>query len=351
MGLALALALAGRLIGANGWDPTILTAFGAEAVTITEYAEARIGQITVREAQGHDGKFFFIQAHDPWLLAPTENADLLDRPVYRSQRMLYPLLAGGGGLFPSEVIIWSMIVVNLLALGIGSWATARIAVSLGGSAWWGLAFGLNLGLISELMIGGAGLVGFMFAVLAVLAVLANRLAWAVVGLTGAALSREAMVLVAAGMAFSLWRAGRRGQAVQLAGVPTGVAVLWALYIRWRLGWPTSAEVQEIGPPFQGFIRALTAPDAQFINVIVGILLMFILGRLLWHVARHRTLIGMATIGFVPLAILFTRQVWFAYFDITRAVAPALTGYLLAVFVENVPETGAAPLSRSVAPDP
>ena len=46
------------------------------------------------------------------------------------------------------------------------------------------------------------------------------------------------------------------------------------------------------------------------------------------------LVGWAFLGFVPLAILFTRQVWQSYFDITRAAAPVLTAFVLLVFVSG-----------------
>jgi hypothetical protein len=43
------------------------------------------------------------------------------------------------------------------------------------------------------------------------------------------------------------------------------------------------------------------------------------------------LIGFAVAGFVPLVVLLTRQVWFNYFDITRAVSPVITAFLLMAF--------------------
>ena len=45
-------------------------------------------------------------------------------------------------------------------------------------------------------------------------------------------------------------------------------------------------------------------------------------------------IAWATIGFVPLALVFTVQVWTSYFDITRAVAPTITGFVFLAFVES-----------------
>ena len=86
---------------------------------------------------GHDGRFFFVQGNDPWVLEPEVNAVVLDRPLYRSQRMFYPLLAGGFGLFSPEGVVWGLLVVNVIAMGLGTWAVAVLAVEMGLSSWSG----------------------------------------------------------------------------------------------------------------------------------------------------------------------------------------------------------------------
>ncbi len=43
------------------------------------------------------------------------------------------------------------------------------------------------------------------------------------------------------------------------------------------------------------------------------------------------LVGWAFVGLVALAILFTEQVWVSYFNITRAIAPVITAFVLLVF--------------------
>ena len=42
------------------------------------------------------------------------------------------------------------------------------------------------------------------------------------------------------------------------------------------------------------------------------------------------------VGFVALGVVFTRQVWQSYFDITRAVAPAITAFVLMMFAPKEP---------------
>ncbi len=244
------------------------------------YAEERIGEVFLRSGQGHDGKFFFVQGNDPWVLEPEVNAVVLDRPLYRSQRMFYPLLAGGFGLFSAEGVVWGLLVVNVIAMGLGTWAVAVLAVEMGLSSWWGLAFLLNIGLVSELNIGGAGIVAAAAAFGAVALFSKNRFWWGVGLLVVAALSREVMLLVAAGSAWWWWRIrGDRARALWTLFVPTAAVALWALYLRLQISSDGGAgEIQEIGLPFVGFFQALTNYwiGGGVEDLVVGVGLMILL---------------------------------------------------------------------------
>ncbi len=328
--------IAVRVLSEVDWDPTIFVAFGEEAAPTTEYAMERLGEdIFLRPSQGHDGKFFFVQSNDPWILDPDENALVLDRPLYRSQRMLYPVLAGGAGLFGPEAITWAMLIVNILAMGAGTWVVARIAMEMGGSPWWGLAFALNLGFISEVNIGGAGVVAAAAAYGAVLAAMRGRKTAAVVLLAIAVLSREAMLLAAAGTALWLWFNQERRFAVWTAVVPVGVVASWAAYLRLRIAeGNVVSQVQEIGIPFQGFIEAFSSWVEEPINLAAGVAIMMLFVLYVRRVVISRHLVGVAFVGFVLLGVLFTEQVWGSYFDITRAVAPIITSFVLMVFIAS-----------------
>lgn len=322
-----------RSLAASDWDPTVYTAFGEESIPTREYAEERLGEVFLREQLGHDGRFFFVQAHDPFVLAPETNASVLDRPLYRSQRMLYPLLTGGFGLFDSETIVWSMIVVNVLAMGAGTWATAAVAKKMGLSAWWGLAFTINPGFISEVNISGAGVVAAAAAFGALVFILSGRPWVGVVLLTLAALSREAMLIAALGTAWWLWRySGEKRNAVLSALVPVSAVALWAGYLRLQIGVGAGAiQVQELGLPFGGLLDALATWSRDPLNLVVGVTLLGVCVFQALRTLRSSHLVGWAFIGFGVLLVLFTRQVWVNYFDISRAVAPVLTSYVLMIF--------------------
>jgi hypothetical protein len=338
--LVLGGALVVRNLVATDWDPTIFTAFGVDAPDTLEYGERLLGEVDARSDLGHDGKFFFVQSNDPWYLAPSEHAVYLDRPLYRAQRMLYPVLAGGLGLFSPATVVWAMVAVNVAGLAAGSYATALVSRGMGGSSWWGLAFGLNVGLLSELLVGGAGIVGAALVFAAVAALQREHRGWALALITGAVLSREVLLLAAAGVGWWLWRRGERMWAVLLVVLPGLAVAAWAVYLRFRLGWDAGVdEVQELGLPFVGFIRAFELWDGRPMSMVAGVAVLALLVLFTRRVLSGGWLVGWATFGFVPLTILFTRQVWFNYFDITRAVAPVITAFLLMAFAARSSDDG------------
>jgi hypothetical protein len=329
-----AIALAWVLLQVDG-DATMFVGFGEAAAPTREYAEDRVGEVFLRAGQGHDGKYFFVQGNDPWVSEPEVNAVVLDRPLYRSQRMFYPLLAGGFGFLSPDGVVWGLLVVNLLAMGFGTWAVAVLASEMGLSPWWGMAFLLNIGLVSELNIDGAGIVAAAAAFGAVALFLKGKFWWGVGLLVVAALSREVMLLVAAGSAFWWWRVrGDRARAMWTLLVPGAAVALWALYLRMQMGWDGgAAEIQEIGLPFVGFFQALTNYwiHDPIENLVVGAGLLILFFVFTARVMGSSELVGWAFVLFALLGVVFTEQVWRSYFDITRAVAPVISAFVLLVF--------------------
>ena len=182
-------------------------------------------------------------------------------------------------------------------------------------------------------IDGAGVVAAAAAFGAVVMLLKERLGWAIVLLTIAVLSREAMLIAAAGSAYWLWRRGERRSALLVSGIPFTAVALWAIYVRLRIDFDSGvSQVQEIGLPFAGFIQSFRIWAGDPLNLVAGLAIMLLLLMVTRRVLISGQLVGWAFVGFVPLAVLFTRQVWQSYFDITRAVAPLLTAFVLLVFL-------------------
>ena len=323
-----------RLLYVFDWDPTVFTAFGEEAYATTEFAEQKLGrEVLTRPHQGHDGKFFFVQANDPWVLDPENNAAVLDRPVYRSQRMFYPVLAGGLGLFPAEVIVWALPLVNVIMLAVGSWAVASIAVRHGASAWLGVAFALNIGLLSELFIDGAGITAFALACVGAWALEVDRIPLAAAAFVGAALTREVMAIFIGFIAL-IWLI-RRKVVPWAVSVPAAVAILvWGVYIRLQIDLPPGVDqVRELTPvPFSGVVEAFQTGEgvaADFLVIGVFVVLIFLVPYRAW---RSDVYLTWGAVGFAVLGPFLTVFVWQKSFDISRALAPLVTVFVVELFL-------------------
>jgi hypothetical protein len=325
-----------RVLSGVGWDATVFVGFGEGATPTLAYAEERLGEVFLRPQQGHDGKFFFVQANDPWIIEPRENAEVLDLPLYRSQRMLYPMLAGGFGFLQPAWIVWSLLAWNVLAMGLGSWGTALVAQRMGGSPWFGLAFAINIGFVSVMMIDGAGILAGAAAFWALAAFLHDRRGWGVALLVMAALTREVMLLTAAGTAWWLWKRGRRRDAIMAALIPGSAVIVWALYLRLRIDIDEGS-IRAFGLPLVGFAKAVPAWLGDQLGLLMGVSVLLLLFLYVRRVFITDALVGWGFLGFAPVTILFTEKVWENYFDITRAVAPMITAFALMVLLEPATE--------------
>lgn len=345
------LVITGSLVAHDG-DITGLIKFGSatDAMAITDHVEAEMGRsIATVEAEGHDGKYFFLQALDPLFLDPDRHAALLDRPVYRGQRMLFPLVSGAGGLVPATALPWTMALTNLAAIALGTAATAQLARRRGASGWWGMAFALNVGVIFEFDITGAGILAFAAALWGTVALEARDDRRAAAWFTVAVLAREVMFLYLAGAL--LLRLVRARRIPWLIGIPPTVAALsWAVYLRLRLTEGSGVdEVQEFGLPFGGMAGAFENWVENPVDLAVIAALVAIIPLLVVRALREPTYLSWGSLGFVVLAVFFSRQVWWRFFDISRAIAPVITAYLLATFATGQavsPSPLSAPTDRS-----
>ena len=314
-------------------DPSIFLALGEEAPVQAEYARELLGDVVLRPDLGHDGKFFFPQANDPWYLAPRAHAAVLDRPVYRAQRMLFPMLAGGFGLFPPRIVVWAMLVTNLLALGLGSLLAARLALLWGASPWLGLAVPLNIGLMFEFDIGGAGVVAYVFCLGGVHSLVTGR-EWAAAALlAGAVLSREVMLAFAIGVFVLYWVQGRR-RSWWLVALPAVAVVAWNIYLRFRLAGITGlGGGREIfAAPFAGLWQAFPFWIDRVDYLLLNGTLLLVMVAFTLRAVRGRLPLAWGALPFVALASILSVHVWREPFDLARALAPVFTATAFVFFV-------------------
>jgi hypothetical protein len=331
--LAVGLYISMPLLEGNDWNPSVLIKFPEVRPEQLAYGNEMLGEVVPAGGDGHDGKYYFMQAMDPFYLQPDDHAYLLDRPSYRAQRMVYPTVAGGFGLLPAEATAWSLWGVNMIALAMGGWLTARLAIELGLSPWFGLAFVFNPGIIVSSLIDTAEVFAMVFFIASALALMRRRYVAGAVFLSLAALSRETMILAAIGAILYIWKTERKVPWV--LGLPIVTSAAWWFYLRTQIGYLDSGvqDVAAVGIPFKGFYDAfqlwLSRPD-RTVDMMMGVILLVLSLLVVKHAWRRPSLLGYMTAGFALVAVTMVGDVWKFYFDASRALAPVITAYILMV---------------------
>jgi len=147
-----------------------------------------------------------------------------------------------------------------------------------------------------------------------------------------------MLLFVVGVGLLRWRRTQKAP-VWIVGSPLLAAVGWAAYLRLRLGGGGVSEVQEIGVPLGGIAGAIPFWLDNLFDLLIGVLVVSLLIVFGLRVLRSDDYLAWGSAGFIVLAVLLTRQVWAASFDITRAVAPVLTAFIIVTFAGRPAPSG------------
>lgn len=326
LALVLATLIHGLMLMKAGGDTFVFAALGQEDAVTTAHIMDVVGDDTVlaRSNLGHDGKFFLVQSWDPFYLT-LDHYENLDRPVYRGQRMLFPVIIGLGGLAPVASVPTLIALTNILAMTLGTLGTAKLCTRFGKNPMFGLAFLFNVGILSEISIGGAGIVAFALAVWGSLALEEHRIGRAAALFMLSALTREVMLLFVAGA--SLLHMVRTRRLPFLLAAPSGLAVAgWGAYLRLRLEAGNGIdEVREIGLPLVGAVEAAAQWPSDGIGTVLFMsLVLLCLPWLVYRSVVDRNAFTWGSVGFVALAAVLTVFVWREPFDITRGIIPVFT---------------------------
>ena len=327
-GLILALIFVQTITDVYG-DATGFLKVPAYDPALVSYVERHLGAVVFAPEAGHDGHFFFNLAMDPWLIDPEEHATFLDRPIYRAQRILYPMLAGAFGIASPRFAVLGLIFVNIAALAVGTWATSQLSTSLGGPPWSGLFFVLNPGLIFELSIDGSSILGMALAILGVRLSSQSRWTTAAALFALAALSRESMALFAVGVFAYSWVVRKR-PIWRLIVIPALASVAWAAWARVRLsGLTDRATIPIFDDPFIGLSESIPHWFIQGGSSLwLGLITLTCAAVTILASLKRPSWLAWATVLFAPLLLILSSDVLRAGFDITRAVAPLITAGLV-----------------------
>ncbi len=165
-----------------------------QASPMRPFIEADLGAVTTVPDRGHDGQTVYLVARDP--LARGAAADAMDHAGFRYRRILYPALAGLGGLLGPRATLVGLAALAALALGLASAATADLAIDRGVTDRVALAVVINPGLWLSVQLLTVDVLAVGLALSGLALWRRDRLSAAAIVLALAALAKDQMLLVA-----------------------------------------------------------------------------------------------------------------------------------------------------------
>jgi hypothetical protein len=316
--VAIALGVAVLVLAATQGGPDYFLQLGERSHNLALARDVLGDDVAVPLEDGHDGENSWVLARDP-LLLDDDAAERFDRPVYRAQRIGYPLLAAPWRLGGEQALLWGLVVTNVGAVVAGTWAAGRL-----GAAY---AFAFNPLVILALLFDFADAVALAGVVLALVAAARGRTGLTAAASVGAALAKEPSLL-ALGAAAVLTRGLPPKLRLALVVPGAGAAGAWRLYVISRPGFGTDPQVQELeAVPFRGFVDAWDlswGPGAHWFDAGVAVALVgvAIAAAVVWW--RRRDLASSAALGPCALLPFLSAQVVALPTNSLRAAGAAIT---------------------------
>ena len=227
--------------------------------------------------EGYDGQFMYQIA-----LRPTQAMAYLDVPAYRYQRILYPLLARWLALGQPTLIPWTLLLINLVSLGVGTWLAGQLLARTGANPWFALPVGLFAGQLLSLRVDLPEPLALALALGGMLLIERTQqvsplgpaieqdrvIHWPGLSAGAAlfalsALTRETMLLTAAGYGLYLWIERGWRPAFLFGVMAAGPFVLWQGVLWLWLGQPGVGSGGAGATPFElipfgGLLRTFEA---------------------------------------------------------------------------------------------
>jgi hypothetical protein len=234
-----------------------------DTLPIAQLARRDDPHFPLRQESGfYDGAYFYATARDP--LATGEAHRLVDEAPYRYGHPMYGwlswLVSGGGqpAAVPGALLFVGL--ASILLAGVGA---SMLAVSLGWTAWGGLAVALNPGLVFAVNVDTTEPLGAALLMFGLVAQRAQRRVLTLTLFAALCFVKEPLVLVP--LAIAAWDYWRRRTPPLLAAAVVPV-VAWWLYLRVHLGaFPFGQGTQRLTAPFLGWAHALSAAAGQSWN--------------------------------------------------------------------------------------
>ncbi len=291
---------------------------------------------------GYDGQFYYFIALDP-VHAP----DYMNLPAFRYTRVLYPMVARAAALGKPDLIPWTLLLVNWVAVGLGTLALAAWLRRRSWSAWWALVYGLYPGLLVCFQRDLTEPLAYALVACAVYVFDSGRRAavwWAALLFGLAGLGRQTTLAFAVCYAGAVllagagdWRSRVRAnwaRALGFLALAVGPLLAWMGFLWAWLGSPGATAPGNTSAPFVGLIQSehwqLTRQPPEIVGVVIPTLILVALALVAWRAGKMRVEVACVLANAIPFVILLGPSVYRGYTSAGRAaLGVALAGVLAA----------------------
>jgi hypothetical protein len=349
LGAGVLFAVQASVVWQHGGQWTWLLHVGSQK-PFRRLIEFELGPVIADSPLGHDGEMFYVIARDPLGRYGTPKLFLQlpdPAPQYRYRRILYPLLAGGGGTFGPRATFFGLIAWQLIGAGMLMAATADLGF-LWKAGWWVLpAVLFNLGMWFSGILLTSDNLALGLAVCGVALWERKQTATSLVALALSALARETLILVPLALALATWIDGHRKTAVAIAAAATVPLGLWELWLRTNMVAGISG-VHNISVPGRGLYELMQAwaTGAEWVSrtdhITGGLGIGLIVSACVLGSVSQRRFLRVANFSWAALGLMLSFAVWAGPTNALRVLAPlwvfsVLTlGELLAARSETSP---------------
>ena len=246
------------------WDSLISVGSSSELRPIIE---GELGPVFLKDSSGHDGQFSYVTGLDP---DGSDYAELMPDGGYRWRRVLYPALAGIGGILGGKGLLVSLTVWAALGMGLASASVVDIGQSLGLRRYVAVGVLANPGIWFSVQLLTSDALAVGLALLGISLVLRrNPLAW--LFLAGALLAKDQYLIVALALvAYLAWRGDRKRALALMIGSTLPLA-LWTLFLHLTVGGAAGAS-GNLAWPVAGIAKGIGRWDAlQTSETVLGLL--------------------------------------------------------------------------------
>jgi hypothetical protein len=292
---------------------------------------------TTQSTFGYDGQFYFMIAADPAHAHDYMNyAPQGHQAGRRYARILYPMASRVAAAGQTAAIPWVMLIVNLLAIGAGTWAVGLWLQRHGRAPYYAVLYGLWPGMIFTVFRDLSEPLAYCLAAIAVL-VFDRRRVWVACALLALALlARETAIAFAVAGAVALWLEDRRWRRpLAFAAAAIAPMVVWRVIVyEWLRASPLeSAGGARVIIPFYG-MRAWWPWDAQHrliaLTADLPLLLAAVGGLYLLYRRRALPSAVLLLLNVALFVVWIPKGIVIDWGAAGRNVAPALLGFLYCI---------------------